>query len=1172
MSGGRDKGSATPARSAARAPERERGAVQVPQAQGNQSMLASLREAGLLADAGIEREAHRLALGSLSARELPGRAEPGLEADLARTALPTELAGAIARPGVPLSLELRQRFSASLGVGLEGVRVHTDMDAQASARSLKARAYTVGEHIVFGSGAWAPGTLAGLGLLAHELAHVAQQARSGTVFVARDAEGEAHPEEDWLELSRRALARIHPLLETGICDWYVTESDARQALAILRALPPRVFLHARLVMRMSGDLRRLVENLSAEDRLLWSELDMRADPNVGYVMEGDDIRLEVWSGSHSQSELALDYNVRREGVRVMLVENPVQITGMLPADAATAIARAYHEAQIFFEPQIRLLVTRRGAHFAPRTGPTAQSFWFDSHFTAPDRAEAERLRRFSEYMSYISVVHADDAFTANALGHYHGWLESHRMDPALLTRSPADLWRWALAQAAIPAPESPARGFLDLMHRQHARMLVASGAERSRLQGALQRYMDWLDRHMADPDLASRDPVEVWAQAFRQTLSVEIEESRHAFLADRDRPATDTPEQARARDAKFGKFMQLAMLLWGFTARSYPRLVPIREEGRGYLITGDAAHQEILNELARSLMNWASDHMFDAGYLTANPRSVLSDLFNADIQARWRRADTEPLQSEPVVLHDLLPSRVIASFGETVALGLLVIGAAGAAVGLGVPAAVVGGVLLTVAGISAIISYISRRDEIERGHVEVPIPETIVASVGDVVGLTQVIEGLTGERSGSGRRLDSVERSDSLGSGAGNVVVLLMGSRMFRVGEARGASLRLSTRGAVPATPMGNLGRYQPSPFVQGLLDALPEASRRGFDAWLQRTHMAGHDPGAVLQEWPAGERAARVRRIAEDETRLLDIAERVRARETAAPTAPVAGDPVAAARARLPQELRLGFDEWVDGLRRAGNDPVAVLRRMTEAAVRRAAERESALVQRAMEAALRRQRLASDPLRPATAFVEQRGRVTLRFNRAFAEMEARALEIAEAEIAQCQRIAEATGEPVSWFGDSPMGTDYPGIDGSIGAPPRPLSLKRAASVPGPHDVPNQANGALGAARATGYSHVEVHLFAEGTMAAIQAQWTASPLRPVLFDDVATIARYVIHCGDGMWTVEPPISRGMPGVGLPSGERRRDTPDAGSPGHAAGPPEDDEDLDAGSPDAGPPAR
>ncbi len=55
------------------------------------------------------------------------------------------------------------------------VRVHTDARAAASARSVDAEAYTVGRHIVFGAGVYAPGTASGRALLAHELAHVVQQ-------------------------------------------------------------------------------------------------------------------------------------------------------------------------------------------------------------------------------------------------------------------------------------------------------------------------------------------------------------------------------------------------------------------------------------------------------------------------------------------------------------------------------------------------------------------------------------------------------------------------------------------------------------------------------------------------------------------------------------------------------------------------------------------------------------------------------------------------------------------------------------------------------------------------------------------------------------------------------------------------------------------------------------
>jgi len=61
---------------------------------------------------------------------------------------------------------------------LSAVRVHTDARAAESARVVGAQAYTVGQHVVFAAGEYAPQTERGKSLLAHELAHVAQQARS----------------------------------------------------------------------------------------------------------------------------------------------------------------------------------------------------------------------------------------------------------------------------------------------------------------------------------------------------------------------------------------------------------------------------------------------------------------------------------------------------------------------------------------------------------------------------------------------------------------------------------------------------------------------------------------------------------------------------------------------------------------------------------------------------------------------------------------------------------------------------------------------------------------------------------------------------------------------------------------------------------------------------------
>jgi hypothetical protein len=79
-------------------------------------------------------------------------------------------------PGQPLDRGARELFEPKLGTNLRGVRVHHDEAAAQSARAVGARAYTMGNHIAFADGEFAPWTPAGRSLLAHELVHVAQQA------------------------------------------------------------------------------------------------------------------------------------------------------------------------------------------------------------------------------------------------------------------------------------------------------------------------------------------------------------------------------------------------------------------------------------------------------------------------------------------------------------------------------------------------------------------------------------------------------------------------------------------------------------------------------------------------------------------------------------------------------------------------------------------------------------------------------------------------------------------------------------------------------------------------------------------------------------------------------------------------------------------------------------
>jgi outer membrane protein OmpA-like peptidoglycan-associated protein len=77
--------------------------------------------------------------------------------------------------GSPLPPTARADMERSLGHDFSAVRIHTDARAADSARMVRAHAYTVGRHVVFGPGQFAPGSAHGRQVLAHELVHTLQQ-------------------------------------------------------------------------------------------------------------------------------------------------------------------------------------------------------------------------------------------------------------------------------------------------------------------------------------------------------------------------------------------------------------------------------------------------------------------------------------------------------------------------------------------------------------------------------------------------------------------------------------------------------------------------------------------------------------------------------------------------------------------------------------------------------------------------------------------------------------------------------------------------------------------------------------------------------------------------------------------------------------------------------------
>jgi hypothetical protein len=83
-------------------------------------------------------------------------------------------------PGRPLPAHLRSTLESRYGQDFSQVRVHTGSAASDIARRENARAFTTRNDIVFGAGAYVPGTTSGTELIAHELAHVVQQREMST--------------------------------------------------------------------------------------------------------------------------------------------------------------------------------------------------------------------------------------------------------------------------------------------------------------------------------------------------------------------------------------------------------------------------------------------------------------------------------------------------------------------------------------------------------------------------------------------------------------------------------------------------------------------------------------------------------------------------------------------------------------------------------------------------------------------------------------------------------------------------------------------------------------------------------------------------------------------------------------------------------------------------------
>jgi hypothetical protein len=115
-----------------------------------------------------------LADEALQAKEEGGGAGGGPVGQSFGRSLHTALSG-----GAPMSRGARTFMESRFGTGFGAVRVHHDARADTLARSIGARAFTLGRNVFFKRGEYAPESARGRHLLAHELTHVVQQTGHG---------------------------------------------------------------------------------------------------------------------------------------------------------------------------------------------------------------------------------------------------------------------------------------------------------------------------------------------------------------------------------------------------------------------------------------------------------------------------------------------------------------------------------------------------------------------------------------------------------------------------------------------------------------------------------------------------------------------------------------------------------------------------------------------------------------------------------------------------------------------------------------------------------------------------------------------------------------------------------------------------------------------------------
>jgi hypothetical protein len=185
-------------------------------------------------------------------------------------------------PGAKLDSPVRAAMEHRFGTDFAQIRVHSSESAQASARAFGAAAYTVGRHIVSGPGIDFGRTAPGRYSLAHELAHVVQQRRSGPAGGSA-AEADAERAAETVTDGRDEQVNVRGATAFAIACQSVDDYERRRR----QSGPPRQYETALRTARDTGNWQDAADALNGFNR---EDMQLRladlSEAEVGYLHQG----------------------------------------------------------------------------------------------------------------------------------------------------------------------------------------------------------------------------------------------------------------------------------------------------------------------------------------------------------------------------------------------------------------------------------------------------------------------------------------------------------------------------------------------------------------------------------------------------------------------------------------------------------------------------------------------------------------------------------------------------------------------------------------------------------------------------------------------------------------------------------------------------------------------